>query len=606
MRFVPTNMVRARLRGMKTRYIALVAVVVFVTAPCQPPVASATNRPSVVSAGSNQDSTQPTVNGVVCAPPTPTPTELLLNPGFETMVFETMVGERATGWIDNAWNGATAGYASAPGRAGGTAQKVTVGGIAAGAGVIVAQSFTFQPGITYEGRIWLRSDNSATVQFIFRRQGPYYESMAVHRVTLTPVWQEFIIRGGWHDEVPGLFGINFVTSGTVEIDDASLRELTASDCVVNAAPLTPTFMGMTVNQWGTYHTWPSAQGFGLLRLWDTGTQWKDLEPTKGAWNWTRMDYYVNAARAANQEILYTLGMTPRWASARPSERMGEIWDGGAGAEPASLADWRNYVRTVALRYKGRIKYWELWNEVSPCCSYSGSVDAMIELTRAAREELKAVDPTNVVLSPNTTSTGFPWLDEFLEKGGGAYVDIISWHLYTNYQPELDEPVAAGLRDVLARRGLSDRPIWNTEGNIVGGTPISAASAVGAVARAYLVQPWWGNSNFTFYCWDIDFGNPLSQPGYLTPTPAGVAYREVAGWLRGATMRGRGRAVDGTWQVKLQQQDGTIAYVVWNDGNRSFTLPASWAVTTRRDLSGGSQAIVSRTIDVGPAPVLLVP
>ena len=52
------------------------------------------------------------------------------------------------------------------------------------------------------------------------------------------------------------------------------------------------------------------------------------------------------------------------------------------------------------------------------------------------------------------------------KGGGAYVDIISWHLYTNYQPELDEPVAAGLRDVLARRGLSDRPIWNTEGNIV--------------------------------------------------------------------------------------------------------------------------------------------
>ena len=63
MRFVPTNMVRARLRGMKTRYIALVAVVVFVTAPCQPPVASATNRPSVVSAGSNQDSTQPTVNG---------------------------------------------------------------------------------------------------------------------------------------------------------------------------------------------------------------------------------------------------------------------------------------------------------------------------------------------------------------------------------------------------------------------------------------------------------------------------------------------------------------------------------------------------------------
>ena len=387
-----------------------------------------------------------------------------------------------------------------------------------------------------------------------------------------------------------------MTPGSVEIDDASLRQLTASNCVVNGALLTPTFMGMTVNKWGIYNTWPSAEGFGLLRLWDTGTRWKDLEPTKGGWEWLRMDYYVNAARAANQEIIYTFGMTPLWASARPSD---------SGAEPASLADWRNYVRTVALRYKGRVKYWELWNEVNIDDFYTGSVDAMIELTRAAREELKAVDPTNVVLSPNVSVFGFPWLDEFLAKGGGAYVDIISWHLYTDYQPELDEPVAAGLRDVLAHRGLSDRPIWNTEGNIVG-TPVSAAAAVGAVARAYLVQPWWGHSNFTFYCWDIDFGNPLSQPGYLAPTSAGVAYREVAGWLRGATMRGRGRAVDGTWQVALQQQDGTIAYVVWNDGNRSFTLPASWAVTTRRDLGGGSHDIVSRTIDVGAAPVLLVP
>ena len=122
------------------------------TATCQPPIASATNRPFVVSAGSNQDSTQPTVNpdfrGGVCAPPTPTLTELLLNPGFETMW-----GGWATDWIDNRWNGATLGYASAPGHAAGTAQKLTASGVTAGAGVIFAQRFTFQPGITYEGRI---------------------------------------------------------------------------------------------------------------------------------------------------------------------------------------------------------------------------------------------------------------------------------------------------------------------------------------------------------------------------------------------------------------------------------------------------------------------
>ncbi|MEQ1897777.1 MAG: endo-1,4-beta-xylanase [Vicinamibacterales bacterium] len=527
-----------------------------------------------------------------CDPPAPLPTELLLNAGFETMS-----GGYATNWTENHWGGATVNFALAPGRSSSKAQRLTVAGVTADAGVIVAQPFTFKSGITYEGRIWLRSPDSPTVLFHFRRQGPWYESKAAQRVTLTPAWQEFVIRGGWHDQVPGYFGLSFLTSGTVEADDASLRELASTDCIANTAPLATTFTGMTINKWGTYNTWPGAEGFGLLRLWDTGTRWEDLEPVKGAWDWRRMDYYVDAAQAANQGILYTLGMTPLWASARPGD--------ADRAEPANLNDWRNYVRTVALRYRGRVKYWELWNEVDYSGFFTGSVDNMVELTRAAREELKAVDPANVVLAPNITANGFPWLDEFLSKGGGDYIDIVSWHLYTDYRPELDEPEAAGLRDVLARHGLSSLAIWNTEGSI-NGAPVSDAAAAGSIARAYLVQPWWGHSNFSFYAWDIDFGNPLSQPGYVAPTTAGVAYREVAGWLSGATMLSRARTSNGTWQVTIRLKDGSTGYAVWNDGNTTFTLPAAWAATTQRDLAGGSKAIVARTVGVGPAPILLVP
>ena len=522
----------------------------------------------------------------------PTPTELLHNGGFEDMD-----GEKAIGWIDDRWSGGRLSYAVARGRDGGTAQRLTVPPFPAAGGVIVAQRFAFQPGVTYEGRIWLRSDTAAAVQFFFRRRAPYYESMAVHRVTLTPTWQEFVIRGGWREEVAGYFGINFLTPGTVDVDDASLRELSDTDCVANGAPLSSTFMGMTVNKWPSYSTWPSAQQFGLLRMWDTVTRWEDLEPTKGNWNWLRMDLYVSEARRANEEVLYTLGMTPLWAVARRAE--------GHTSEPANLADWRNYVRTVALRYKGRIKYWEVWNEVNYDGFYTGSVDAMLELARAAYEELKAVDSTNVVLSPNISAYGFQWLDEFLAKGGGAYADVISWHLYTTYQPELDEPMAAGLRNLLARRGLSERPIWNTEGN-TDGVPPNAAAGAGAIARAYLVQPWWGHSNFSFYCWDIDYGNPLSLPGYLAPTAAGVAYREVGRWLTGSTMFGRRQLSDGTWQVTLQLQDGRIAFVVWNDDSRVFAPPAGWAVTTQLDLTGRSQAIPSSGVAVGPAPILLLP
>lgn len=530
--------------------------------------------------------------GFRCTPAMPGQNGLLPNAGFEDVD-----GDQATNWIENRWNGGTVNYSIVRGRDGGSAQRLTVPQLPSDGGVIFAQRFLFQAGIAYEGRIWLRSDDAATVQFFYRRQGPFYESMAVHRVTLTPTWQEFVIRGGWREDVPGYFGINFLTKGTVEVDDASLRQLTETDCVANGVRLPSTFMGMTVNKWPSYNTWPSDQQFGLLRLWDTVTRWEDLEPTKGAWDWLRMDLYVSAARRANEEVLYTLGMTPVWAAARRAE--------GHTSEPANIADWRNYVRTVATRYRGRIKYWEIWNEVNYGGFYTGSVDAMLELTRAASEELKAVDPTNVVLSPNISAYGFQWLDEFLAKGGGAYVDIISWHLYTNYHPEQDEPMAMGLRDVLARRGLSDRPIWNTEGN-TDGVPPNATVGVGGIARAYLVQPWWGHSNFSFYCWDIDYGNPISQPGYLAPTAAGIAYREVGRWLTGSTMLGRRHLADGTWEVTMQLSDGRTAYALWNDTSGSFAVPAGWGVTTVRDLSGRTQAISSSSVTVGPAPILLLP
>lgn len=531
------------------------------------------------------------VLGFSCVPAMPGPTELLYNPGFDD--YE---GEKAVGWIENRWNGATLSYSVARGREGGDAQRLTVPRLPADGGVIVAQRFTFQPGKSYEGRIWLRSDDSATVQFFYRRQGPFYESMAVHRVKLTPNWQEFVIRGGWREEVPAFFGINFLTTGTVEVDDASLRELSETNCVANGQQLPSTFTGMMVNKWGSYSTWPSDPQFGLLRLWDTVTRWQDLEPTKGNWDWLRMDLYVTAARRANQEILYTLGMTPLWAAARRTE--------GHTSEPANLADWRNYVRTVALRYQGRIRYWEIWNEVNYGGFYTGSIDAMIELTRVASEELKSVDPANVVLSPNISINGLHWLDEFLAKGGGAYVDVISWHLYSTYQPELDEPMAVGLRDVLARRGLSNRPVWNTEG-ATDGAPVNALAGAGGVARAYLVQPWWGHSNFTWYGWDADFGNPLSTTGYLTPTASGLAYREVVKWLTGSTMFGRLHTADGTWQVTLRLSDGKLAYALWNDTPRTFTVPAAWGVKTQRDLAGRTQA-VSSTVTIGSAPILLLP
>jgi Glycosyl hydrolase family 10 len=522
--------------------------------------------------------------------------QLLGNPGFGGD-FAT----HAAAWNDNAWGGARVRMWRDPKhRHGGAAvQAVSVSTLGTG-GALFAEPVALQGGRIYQASVWLRSPDHATVDFELRHSQPWYEAGADQRIRLTPRWRRYTIRGGFAAATPTQFMVGFDTTGTVEIDDASLRAVSQPGCAATSAPIPATYFGMHVNKWGTFTRWPSQLGFGLVRLWDTGTRWSNLEPAPGSWHWSRMDYYVNAAAAAHEQVLYTLGMPPQWASSAPNDPKS-----GADAPPRSLADWRAYVRAVATRYRGKVHDWEIWNEVNGSF-YTGSARELVRLTAAARQELKAVDPTNVVLSPDFTRSGLPMLSQFLADGGGRSIDAVSVHAYQGESPEADAPFFAAVRDIMRRAGVGSLPLWNTEGAT--GTPSSSGIAAGGLlARAYLTEWLWGVRSFDWYAWDLPVGSPLSEADHVTPTAAGLAYERIVGWLRGARMLGSTRSASGTWTITLERPGGSLAYAVWNThGPATFAVPRADAVTQVQTLSGGSAAIAGRAVAIGVAPVLLTP
>jgi hypothetical protein len=468
-------------------------------------------------------------------------------------------------------------------------------------GAIFKQDVTLTGGTVYQASVWLRSPGAATVDFELRRAGPPYEPGAVQHVTLTPGWRRYTIRGGFESDTPAYFAINLDGPGTVLADDADLRTLSDPGCPATSAPVPATYLGMHINKWGTYNVWPGELQFGTVRLWDTGTRWEDVEPQRGVWQWNRLDAYVNAATQNHDAVIYTMGMTPQWASARP----GDPKDGSV-AEPASLSDWRAYVHAVATRYKGRIRYWEIWNETDYKGFFDGDTAALVALTRAADEELKAVDPANVVLSPNFTTGGLGAMSAFLAAGGGRDVDVMSVHLYPHTTPEADRPFFTAAQDIMRRAGIGAKPLWNTEG-AAGDVTSTDQLAAGLLARTYLLQWSWGISNFDSYAWDISIGSALSQANHITPTAAGIAYEQVGGWLRGSHMLARSRSADGTWTITLKRPDGTLAHAVWNtNGSTSFPIPATWKAGRALDLAGGTTAVAGGAVTIGVEPVLLVP
>jgi Ricin-type beta-trefoil lectin domain-like/Glycosyl hydrolases family 39 len=509
------------------------------------------------------------------------------NEGFERPFADvnssraTITGTLASGWTENSdWADVTVNYSedtNAP-HGGTTSQKVTVQAVNSGA-VQLTQELFLRRNAATGASVWLRGTNGIQVMLSLRQQSEPYTTYAEQTATLNGNWQQLQISGNVSGSGKTVLMIRAQTAGTFWIDDLALTNS-------NGQPVAESFPPVN---------------FNTVRLWDSVTTWSLLEPRKGQWDFTVLDRFVNEAQARNKEVILTLGQSPTWASARP----GDVSYNGAGApaEPRNIQDWRDYVSTVANRYRGRIKYYEIWNEPNDVNFYSGSIPKMVELTNEAAAILKSVDASNTVISPPPYTTG--WLDEFLAAGGANNVDVIGFHAYST-PPEEFAGALANARLVIEERGLSAKPMWNTEG-ASGDRTVDDNLAVGYLARAYLVNLLYGAKRYNWYAWDRDttfFVNTVQEDNF-TPNAAGNALGVIQQWLVGATIRSFTNP-DNNWLVELTLANGTRGWIVWNpNATVNYSLPADWNVQTKRDLYGNSTSITGSTsVAINSVPILV--
>ena len=352
--------------------------------------------------------------------------------------------------------------------------------------------------------------------------------------------------------------------------------------------------------------WPSVN-VPEWRLWDARVTWPDLEPSKGQWHFDNLDRSLAMAEEHHTEVLMTLGLTPRWASARPEEP--SAYQPGFAAEPKDLEDWRMFVKTVGTRYKGRIHAYEIWNEPNLKEFWSGTTDQLLALTREAHNIIKSVDPAAVIVSPSATGIhGTPWLSEFLSKGGGQFVDVIGYHFYvTPRPPEEMVPLIREVRQIMLDTGAGDKPLWNTESGWAQPKPFpSQALAASYLARTYILNWAAGVQRFYWYAWDNHGWVSLetTEQDSRTITPAGQAYGVIQNWLVGARLDWCNDDTGGTWIRELNRNEEP-EWIVWNPGStKPFALAPSWKIGTITALLQKPHAIVGNSVEVGPTPELL--
>jgi len=194
--------------------------------------------------------------------------------------------------------------------------------------------------------------------------------------------------------------------------------------------------------------------------------WYEIEPYQGYFRWSDVDGAVNQALERGLSIFATLSYTPPWAG-----------DGSINSVPKDSNLWRNFVRRVVERYKGKILYWGMWNEPNLKEFWKGSVDEYIGIILIpGYEAVKSVDPNSKVVAPDLShlfsvseSRWDTWLRRILSTSK-QYIDIISHHIYDtpdncflkmeSYDPK--NPFAPNLLQVIREEGAGNKPLWITE------------------------------------------------------------------------------------------------------------------------------------------------
>jgi Glycosyl hydrolase catalytic core len=370
-------------------------------------------------------------------------------------------------------------------------------------------------------------------------------------------------------------------------------------------PIDEALFGLHIHRASSGTEWPVVP-FSNWRLWDADVAWPQLEPSRGKWDFTLLDRYVELAKQHHVDILLTLGLTPTWASSRADEA--SAYERGNAAEPQDVADWAAYVRTVATRYKGAIHNYEIWNEPNEEGTFTGSASKMVELSRVAYQTLKSVDPSITVVSPSATSdSGVPWLNQFLRLGGCQYSDAIGYHFYVT--PEPPERMISLIQKVqgsVRRSDCGNKPIWNTESGWAKPTHFTSdEEAAGFLMRSYLLNWLLGVQRFYWYAWDNHTWSTLDLTSLSGNkiTPVGAAYGVIHQWMLGAVLRSCKREHPGIWTCRLDR-DGTTDRIMWSEsGINPFTVPASWRVRSITSWNG-EVTEASAELRIGPAPLLL--
>jgi hypothetical protein len=206
------------------------------------------------------------------------------------------------------------------------------------------------------------------------------------------------------------------------------------------------------------------------------------EPARSAWE--KYDHIVALAERYGMELIVRVSNPPAWTRAQGDAV-------GTFAPPDDYQDFADFVFTLVSRYRGRIRYYQLWNEPNiypEWGHYAISPEEYTRLLCTAAQAARAADPEVVIINgalaativldpaappPGNALNDFLFLQRMYDAGARDCFDIVAMQGYGLWSGPTDRRLNPRvinfarplfIRDLMVANGDAHKAIWISEMN----------------------------------------------------------------------------------------------------------------------------------------------
>jgi polysaccharide biosynthesis protein PslG len=208
----------------------------------------------------------------------------------------------------------------------------------------------------------------------------------------------------------------------------------------------------------------------------TSLKFGDIEGTKGSPSWSGTDAAMSDIASSGIAVLAVLWGSPSWANGSSDQ----VYVPTSSSSFSSwVSQYASFASAAATRYKGKIKYYELWNEenIQDCWHPNPNVSQYITWYKAVYAAIKAADPnaqvgmggvTNLAAGGSSDINGETFLTDLYNAG--VYPDAVVIHPYapqgngptTTLQWQDNFSDIATIHNIMESHGQGSKQLWLTE------------------------------------------------------------------------------------------------------------------------------------------------